>query len=189
MLSSYTVSCMPIELSTHFIVTPTCCVPVFTVACLSWSSSLVCLSGCSPCSSRSPWRWWRWATAAGCRCLGSRYPSRPAKPGVAAATERPQGIARVRTLWRLWRAEKTDPAPFYRMLAAEAVEDLERRYGALAGKTVVDLGCGPGLYTDAFRAAGAHVIPVDNDPAERELAGGPPEGVLVPAAGGLPVGD
>ena len=108
---------------------------------------------------------------------------------MAAATERPQGIARVRTLWRLWRAEKTDPAPFYRLLAAEAVEDLDRRYGALAGKTVVDLGCGPGLYTDAFRAAGAHVIPVDNDPAELELAGDPPDGVLIADAGDLPLED
>ena len=108
---------------------------------------------------------------------------------MAAATERPQGIARVRTLWRLWRAEKTDPAPFYRLLAAEAVEDLDRRYGALAGKTVVDLGCGPGLYTDAFRAASAHVIPVDNDPAELELAGDPPDGVLIADAGDLPLED
>jgi SAM-dependent methyltransferase len=108
---------------------------------------------------------------------------------VAAVTERPQGIARVRTLWRLWRAEKTDPAPFYRLLAAEAVDDLQRRYGAVAGKTIVDLGCGPGFYTEAFRAAGAQVIPVDNDPAELELAGSPPEGALIADAGNLPLED
>lgn len=108
---------------------------------------------------------------------------------MAAVTERPQGVARVRTLWRLWRAEKTDPAPFYRLLAAEAVEDLGRWYGPVAGKTIVDLGCGPGFYTEAFRAAGAHVIPVDNDPAELELAGNAPEGALIADAGNLPLED
>jgi len=42
--------------------------------------------------------------------------------------ERPHGIERVRRLWRLFRAEQTDPAPFYRLLAAESAEHLDRRY-------------------------------------------------------------
>ena len=35
----------------------------------------------------------------------------------------------------------------------------------------LDLGCGPGFYTRAFRAAGADVLPVDNSTAELALAG------------------
>jgi SAM-dependent methyltransferase len=112
-------------------------------------------------------------------------------PAMATSTEirRPHGLDRVRTLWRLWRAEQTDPAPFYRLLAAETAEALDHRYGPLRGTTVVDLGCGPGFYTDALRSRGAHVIPVDNDPAEIGMLGAPVAGVLVADAGALPLGD
>jgi SAM-dependent methyltransferase len=103
--------------------------------------------------------------------------------------DRPHGVERVRTLWRLWRNEREDPVPFYRLLAAEAVEDLDRRYGPLAGQTIVDLGCGPGIYTAAFRTAGADVIPVDKDPAELNLPGGPPDGAVLADAGDLPLPD
>jgi SAM-dependent methyltransferase len=105
------------------------------------------------------------------------------------APKRPRGLERVRTLWRLWRREKTDPAPFYRLLAAEAAEDLERRNGPLAGQKIVDLGCGPGFYTEALRAVGAEVIPVDNDPAELTMVGPAPEGALIADAGDLPIDD
>ena len=103
--------------------------------------------------------------------------------------QRPTGLDRVRTLWRLFRAEQTDPAPFYRLLAAECADDLGRRHGGLRGRTIVDLGCGPGFYTEAFRACGAHVIPVDNDPAEMSMVGAPPPGALVADAGALPLGE
>lgn len=103
--------------------------------------------------------------------------------------ERPRGLRRVRTLWRLWRREREDPVPFYRLLAAEAADDLERRYGPLAGRKIADLGCGPGFYTDALRALGAEVIPVDNDLEEMTYAGEPPEGALVADATALPLPD
>jgi SAM-dependent methyltransferase len=103
--------------------------------------------------------------------------------------ERPRGLRRVRTLWRLWRREREDPVPFYRLLAAEAADDLERRYGPLAGSRIADLGCGPGFYTDALRALGAEVIPVDNDLEEMTYAGEPPEGALVADATALPLPD
>jgi SAM-dependent methyltransferase len=86
------------------------------------------------------------------------------------ALSRPRGLVRARTLWRLFRAEQSDPEPFYRYLAAEAAGDLDRCHGPLAGQTIVDLGCGPGHYTRAFRDRGATVIPVDNVPAEMPLA-------------------
>src|SRR3954452_20620641 len=96
------------------------------------------------------------------------------------------GLARVRQLWTLWRREQTDPAPFYTVLAREAVADLDRRYGPLAGQTIADLGCGPGFYTRAFRAAGATVLLVDNSEDEIALAGPPPEGAIIADAGALP---
>jgi SAM-dependent methyltransferase len=99
------------------------------------------------------------------------------------------GVRRALTLWRLFRREQTDPVPFYRHLAAEAAADLDRRHGPLAGQTIVDLGCGPGHYTRALRDRGATVIPVDNDPAEMALEGGPPEDALLADAGALPLPD
>lgn len=91
-------------------------------------------------------------------------------------------------MWRLFRAEQTDPEPFYRYLAAEAVADLDRRHGPLAGQRLADLGCGPGWYTEALRDAGATVMPVDGDLAEL-TAGGRPFGGLLGDAGRLPVAD
>jgi len=96
-------------------------------------------------------------------------------------------LARYRTLWRLWRHERTDPEPFYRLLAGEAAADLEQRHGPLTGQRIVDLGCGNGLYTVALRKRGADVIPVDNDPAELEVAGPPVEGAVIADAGDLPL--
>jgi SAM-dependent methyltransferase len=99
------------------------------------------------------------------------------------------GLARVRQLWRLFRNEQADPAPFYTVLAREAVADLDRRYGPLRGQVVADLGCGAGFYTRAFRRAGATVLPVDHSEDELNLAGEPPEGAIVADAGALPFDD
>jgi SAM-dependent methyltransferase len=105
----------------------------------------------------------------------------------ATPAARPTGVARVRALWRLFRNEREDPAPFYTWLADELATALERRHGSLAGRTVVDLGCGPGYYTAALRARGAHVIPVDN--SADELGAAPPEGAVLADAGALPLPD
>ena len=97
------------------------------------------------------------------------------------------GLARVRQLWRLWRNEREDPEPFYTVLAREAVTDLDRRYGPLSGKSVLDMGCGPGFYTRAFRQAGATVIPLDNSQEELELHGPAPEGAILADAAHTPL--
>jgi SAM-dependent methyltransferase len=103
------------------------------------------------------------------------------------STARPTGVARVRELWRLFRNEREDPEPFYTWLADELAASLAQRHGSLAGRTLVDLGCGPGYYTAALRARGAEVIPVDN--SEDELGDAPPEGALLADAGALPLAD
>ncbi len=106
-----------------------------------------------------------------------------------ADAELPQGLRRVRTLWRLFRNERDDPEPFYTMLAGEAAADLDRRHGPLAGQRIADLGCGPGHYTAALRARGAAVVPVEGDIDELHLAGPPPPGALLGDAGRLPFPD
>lgn len=102
---------------------------------------------------------------------------------------RTRGPARALELWRLFRAERDDPGPFYRRLAGDAVAQLERRHGSLAGRRIADLGCGPGYYSEAFRAVGAFVVPLEGDPAELRLHGAPPADALVGDAGRLPLRD
>jgi SAM-dependent methyltransferase len=104
-------------------------------------------------------------------------------------SQRLRGPARVRELFRRFRREREDPAPFYTMLAAETVERLEARHGSVAGRRVVDLACGPGFYTDAFRAHGAHVIPLEHSLDELRLSGDPPDGALIGDAQQLPFAD
>jgi SAM-dependent methyltransferase len=79
-------------------------------------------------------------------------------------------VADALTLWRLWRRERDDPAPFYERLAATTADQLERTYGPVDGLRLLDLGCGPGFYAAVFRARGADVVAVDNDASEVELA-------------------
>ena len=102
---------------------------------------------------------------------------------------RTSSLRRVRTLWSLWRREKLDPMPFYRALAAELAADLEQRHGSLQDRVLLDLGCGPGAYTDALRARGARVTAVDNDPTALEVDGARVADALVADASALPLPD
>lgn len=111
----------------------------------------------------------------------------PTTTGPTATGPATGRIGRARELWRLFRAEGTDPAAFYGRLAADAVGGFERRYGSLAGRWVGDVGSGPGYYTEAFRAAGAAVLPLDGDFGELHLAGDAPDGAVVGDAERLPV--
>jgi SAM-dependent methyltransferase len=103
------------------------------------------------------------------------------------ATSPAQRAARSRReLLRLFRSEKTDPAPFYEALA---VRTLARFPFELSGARVLDLGCGPGFYTAALRAAGATVLPIDYDTSELIGSGVSPDGALIADAGRLPIED
>jgi SAM-dependent methyltransferase len=99
------------------------------------------------------------------------------------------GLGRLRQLWSLWRNERDDPEPFYAVLGREVAGELDRRYGPLAGQTVLDMGCGPGFYTRALRRTGAEVIPLDNSQEELELNGAAPEGAILGDAMDLPLED
>jgi SAM-dependent methyltransferase len=85
----------------------------------------------------------------------------------------------VAELWRRFRNERDDPAPFYRLLAAELADGLEARHGSLHGRRILDLGCGPGWYTEALRAKGAQVVSLEYDVTELT---GPDEAASLTAA-------
>ena len=108
---------------------------------------------------------------------------------VAPTALSPAGLQRVRRLWRLWRRERIEPMPFYRLLAVELADSLQRRHGLLAGRVLLDLGCGPGAYTEALRARGAKVLAVDNDREALSLGGGFVPGAILADAAALPLPD
>jgi SAM-dependent methyltransferase len=101
-------------------------------------------------------------------------------------------------LFRLFLAEQSDPDSFYTALAQDAVSQVEE-HGPLAGRTVLDIGGGPGYLADAVRARGGNCCLLEPDPAElvrrgaagrRAGPGGPPAGRTALADGcALPVRD
>jgi SAM-dependent methyltransferase len=80
-------------------------------------------------------------------------------------------LARSLRLLGQFRYEQSDPARFYGALAADTaamVTDLWRDINGAspAGRTVLDVGGGPGYFATAFAAAGLQYIGVEPDPTE-----------------------
>ncbi|HET7741661.1 MAG TPA: class I SAM-dependent methyltransferase, partial [Mycobacterium sp.] len=96
-----------------------------------------------------------------------------------------------------FRFEQSDPARFYGTLADDTVALVATLWTALcgttpAGRTLVDVGGGPGYFADAFADAGMHYIGVEPDPSEMHAgpAGEPGAGTFVRASGmALPFAD
>ncbi|WP_219469910.1 class I SAM-dependent methyltransferase [Nonomuraea rhizosphaerae] len=96
-------------------------------------------------------------------------------------------LARSVRLFRAFRSEQATPADYYTTLAADTLQQL-RHYVSLDGRTVLDVGGGPGYFADAFRREGARCLCVDVDAGE--LAGqGAPDGGVVGSALDLPLAD
>jgi SAM-dependent methyltransferase len=75
-----------------------------------------------------------------------------------------------------FRHERSDPARFYRALAADTaamVSDLWRgtHGGPPVGRTLLDVGGGPGYFAAAFEDAGIRYVGVEPDPREMHAAG------------------
>jgi SAM-dependent methyltransferase len=74
-------------------------------------------------------------------------------------------LARSVRLFADFRHEQDDPARFYSALAADSVGQLSG-YLDLRGRTVLDVGGGPGYFREAFHAAGASYFALDADVGE-----------------------
>jgi SAM-dependent methyltransferase len=94
-------------------------------------------------------------------------------------------IARSVRLLRAFRDEQSDPEGFYGLVARDTVAHLGR-YTALRGRTVADVGSGPGFFTRALREAGARCVGVECDAGEMTMQGPPPPGSVLGSALGLP---
>ena len=79
-------------------------------------------------------------------------------------------LARSRALLAAFGDEQSDPARFYGFLAADSARQVAH-YVPLAGRTLLDVGGGPGYFADAFRALGASYIGLDADAGELSLHG------------------
>ena len=74
----------------------------------------------------------------------------------------PTGIRRSIALFRVFRVEQTDPDRFYRTLAEDTANQLAG-FAPLFNRTIVDVGGGPGYFSEAFESRGAKVILVEPD--------------------------
>ena len=106
-------------------------------------------------------------------------------------------LARSIRLLSEFRYEQADPARFYGALADDTVDLVSALWTGVcgtapAGRTVLDVGGGPGYFADAFTRAGIDYIGVEPDP--REMHAGPAgtrgTGTFVRASGmALPFAD
>ncbi|OBH03705.1 SAM-dependent methyltransferase [Mycobacterium sp. E1747] len=107
-------------------------------------------------------------------------------------------LGRAMRLLSEFRFEQSDPARFYGALAADTaamVSDLwQATHGELpAGRSLLDVGGGPGYFSAAFADAGIRYLGVEPDPREMHAAGPAPAagaGNFVRASGmALPFAD
>jgi SAM-dependent methyltransferase len=95
-------------------------------------------------------------------------------------------LARSVRLLSAFRKEQTDPDFFYGLLARDTVAQLST-YTDLAGKLVLDVGGGPGYFTEALRSVGARSLCVDVDAGEMSARDGViPDGAVLGSALELP---
>jgi SAM-dependent methyltransferase len=79
-------------------------------------------------------------------------------------------LARSRLLLKAFSYEQSDPARFYSLLAADSARQVAH-YVELTGRTLLDVGGGPGYFADAFRSLGARYVGLDADVGELSLHG------------------
>jgi SAM-dependent methyltransferase len=111
-----------------------------------------------------------------------------ARPDQAGTWRRHRGLLRSVRLYRLFRKEQTDPETFYKNLAEDTVCQIED-YFDLGGCTVVDVGGGPGHFTEALRERGARCFLFEPDSAEMLSRGTAPSGAVLADGYWLPVRD
>jgi arabinofuranan 3-O-arabinosyltransferase len=98
----------------------------------------------------------------------------------------PGTLRRSVALLRAFRVEQTDPDRFYGLLARDSVRQVGQ-YVALAGRTVLDVGGGPGYFAAEFARAGACYLSVDSDVGELSARGAPGPRTVLGSGTALPV--
>jgi SAM-dependent methyltransferase len=89
-------------------------------------------------------------------------------------------------LFKAFLVEQSDPDRFYQTLADDSVRQLSG-FTPLSGRIVLDVGGGPGYFSDAFRVAGARYLGVDPDVGELSARGEPGTGMIRASGTKLPV--
>ncbi|MBA0128087.1 class I SAM-dependent methyltransferase [Haloechinothrix sp. YIM 98757] len=89
-------------------------------------------------------------------------------------------------LFRAFRGEQSDRDRFYRILADDSARQVAS-YAPLAGATVLDVGGGPGYFSEAFSAAGATYLGLDRDRRELSARGTRDERMILASGTDLPV--
>lgn len=97
-------------------------------------------------------------------------------------------IGRSVRLFRAFRQEQADPEFFYTTLARDSVAQLSQ-WIDVSGRTVVDIGGGPGHFAGEFAASGARYIVIDPDLEEIFAYGRPRHPTVVADGVRLPVAD
>jgi SAM-dependent methyltransferase len=92
------------------------------------------------------------------------------------------------TLFRAFRQEQIQPAVFYEALAADSTAQLSQ-YVDPAGKTVLDVGGGPGYFREAFQARGSRYFALDADVGELSGLGEIASGTVIGSGMQLPFAD
>lgn len=98
----------------------------------------------------------------------------------------PATLDRSIRLFKAFRNEQTDRDTFYRLLADDSVRQVGE-YVPLAGRSLLDVGGGPGYFADAFRAAGAYYVGLDPDVGELSARGEYAAGMLRASGTRLPI--
>jgi SAM-dependent methyltransferase len=97
-------------------------------------------------------------------------------------------LGRSLRLFREFRREQSDPERFYRALAADTVAQLSS-FVDLEGRSLLDVGGGPGFFRDAFVGAGAAYLALDADVGELAGFGGAVENSVLGSGMQLPFRD
>lgn len=97
-------------------------------------------------------------------------------------------LSRSVRLLRAFRHEQPDPPRFYLALAQDSVLQVGQ-FTDLRGKTLLDVGGGPGYFADAFEAAGATYFSLDADAGELAGLGEARAGTVMGSGMDLPFRD
>src|SRR6202167_4761260 len=102
-------------------------------------------------------------------------PTSPDRAGPSLGSADRGRLRRSVDLFRAFRVEQTDPDHFYRIQAADTVDQL-RRWAPVDGQLIVDVGGGAGYFTEALVAAGARCILVEPEAGAPAVADRSPNG-------------